>query len=126
MSAYGVREETWLIPVRTLIGERGITLSGGQRQRVCIARAAYQESDICLLDDPLSAVDAHVGQHLFENCIMSGPLAHRTRILVTHQLDVVHLADLILVMDRDEQNVGHIVQQGTYQVSFNLRPMSVY
>jgi len=102
---------------RTQIGERGITLSGGQRQRICIARAAYEHSSVVLLDDPLSAVDAHVGHHLLEECIVKGPLAARTRILVTHHLDVLPRADLILVMDRDTEHEGRIVQQGTYQVS---------
>ena len=68
-----------------------------------------------LLDDPLSAVDANVGHHLLQNCILNGPFAHRTRILVTHQLDVLPRADLILVMERDDANEGRIIQQGTYQ-----------
>lgn len=52
---------------RTEIGEKGINLSGGQKQRVSIARACYAEADVYLFDDPLSAVDAHVGSHLFEH-----------------------------------------------------------
>lgn len=99
----------------TKVGERGITLSGGQKQRVCIARAAYIESDIVLLDDPLSAVDAQVGKHLLERCILSGPLAKRTRILVTHHLDVLPLAGIVLVLDRDDA-CGRILQQGSYNV----------
>jgi ATP-binding cassette subfamily C (CFTR/MRP) protein 1 len=99
-----------------LLGEKGINLSGGQKQRICIARAAYQDSKVVLLDDPLSAVDAHVGSHIVENCLLSGPLAPRTRILVTHQLDLLPQADLILVMDRNEKNEGYIAQQGTFKV----------
>lgn len=53
----------------TLVGERGVSLSGGQRARISLARAIYREADIYLLDDPLSAVDTHVGKHIFENCI---------------------------------------------------------
>lgn len=106
----------WLME-RTKIGEKGITLSGGQRQRICIARAAYSDTDIVLLDDPLSAVDANVGHHLLNKCILQGPFSHRTRILVTHQLDVLRYSDLILVMDRDEANEGRITQSGTYEVN---------
>lgn len=74
------------------------------------------DSDIVLLDDPLSAVDAHVGRHLLQNCILAGPLANRTRVLVTHHLDVLPFADYVVVMDSDG-TVGRIVQQGTYAVS---------
>jgi ABC-type bacteriocin/lantibiotic exporter with double-glycine peptidase domain len=98
-----------------MVGEKGITLSGGQRQRVCIARAAYADSDIILLDDPLSAVDAHVADHLLQACILSGPPAHRTRILVTHNLNVLPHADLVVMMQSDG-SVGRIIQQGTYKV----------
>ncbi|ODN81434.1 hypothetical protein L202_01864 [Cryptococcus amylolentus CBS 6039] len=109
----------WPQGVLTEIGERGITLSGGQRQRICIARAAYSQASVVLLDDPLSAVDAHVGNHLLHNCILNGPLSHRTRVLVTHHLDMLHHADVILVMGKDEKGDGHIIQQGTYE-----QPMS--
>ena len=49
----------------TLVGERGVTLSGGQKARVSLARAIYHDADICLLDDPLSAVDIAVAKHIF-------------------------------------------------------------
>lgn len=93
----------------TEIGERGITISGGQKQRLNIARATYFDADIILLDDPLSAVDAHVGNHLFEKCIV-GELGDRTRLLVTHQLHFLPQVHRILVV-KD----GVIVEQGTYQ-----------
>lgn len=99
----------------TQIGERGINLSGGQKQRICIARAAYAESGVVLLDDPLSAVDAQVGRHILHNCILNGPLADRTRILVTHHLEVLPYADHIVVMDSDG-SIGRILQQGSYPV----------
>lgn len=63
----------------------GVNLSGGQQQRVSLARAAYSESDIIVLDDPLSAVDAHLGDHIFHKLI-KGYLSNRTRILVTNQV----------------------------------------
>jgi ABC-type multidrug transport system fused ATPase/permease subunit len=53
----------------TEIGERGINLSGGQKQRISIARAMYNDADIYVFDDPLSALDAHVGKHVFEECM---------------------------------------------------------
>ena len=53
----------------TEIGEKGINVSGGQKQRVSLARSVYQDEAIYILDDPLSAVDAHVGKHIFENVI---------------------------------------------------------
>lgn len=69
------------------IGERGLNLSGGQKQRISLARAVYSNKDIFLLDDPLSAVDAHVGKHIFEECIKK-ELQGKSIILVTHQLQV--------------------------------------
>jgi ABC-type multidrug transport system fused ATPase/permease subunit len=93
----------------TEIGEQGINLSGGQKQRLSLARAVYSDADIYIFDDPLSAVDAHVGKHLFEECIKND-LASKTRILVTHQLHVLPGVDYIYIMEN-----GHLVQQGTYE-----------
>ena len=55
--------------VETEIGEKGINLSGGQKQRISLARAVYRVADFYILDDPLSAVDVHVGRHIFDHCI---------------------------------------------------------
>jgi ATP-binding cassette subfamily C (CFTR/MRP) protein 1 len=82
----------------TEIGERGITISGGQKQRLNIARAIYFDADIVLMDDPLSAVDAHVGRHIFDNAI-SGLLKDKCRILATHQLWVLSRCDRILWLE---------------------------
>ncbi|XP_068126625.1 ATP-binding cassette sub-family C member 2-like [Hyperolius riggenbachi] len=95
---------------QTEIGERGVNLSGGQKQRVSLARAVYSNADIYLLDDPLSAVDVHVGKHLFDKVIgQNGLLRNKTRILVTHSLAVLPMADLIIIMED-----GSIAQAGTY------------
>ncbi|XP_020571516.1 ABC transporter C family member 3-like [Phalaenopsis equestris] len=93
---------------KTIIGERGINLSGGQKQRIQIARALYQDCDIYLLDDPFSAVDAQTGNHLFKECML-GLLASKTVIYVTHQMEFLPSADLILVM-----KMGEFIQTGKY------------
>ncbi|TAQ85854.1 hypothetical protein B7494_g5813 [Chlorociboria aeruginascens] len=82
----------------TEIGERGITVSGGQKQRLNIARAVYFDADLIICDDPLSAVDAHVGRHIFDNVIM-GLLKNKARILATHQLWVLNRCDRIIWME---------------------------
>lgn len=93
----------------TIVGEKGVSLSGGQRARINLARAIYRRADIYLLDDPLSAVDTHVGKHLFEKCIHTH-LKGKTRILVTHQLHYLKKAGLIIVI-----NNGKIEAQGTFE-----------
>ncbi|KAH7314784.1 hypothetical protein KP509_21G019800 [Ceratopteris richardii] len=94
---------------QTEIGEKGINLSGGQKQRIQLARAIYQDKDVYLLDDVLSAVDAHTGSHLFKECIC-GILSGKTVLLVTHQVEFLAQSDLILVM-KD----GKISQAGRYE-----------
>ena len=56
----------------TEIGEKGINVSGGQKQRISLARACYHDADFYIMDDPLSAVDVHVGKHIFDECISGG------------------------------------------------------
>ena len=93
----------------TLIGDRGVTLSGGQMARVSLARAIYQEADIYLLDDPLSAVDIMVGRDIFNNCVR-GFLQDKIVVLVTHHVQFVRRADWIIVM-KD----GSAVCSGAYE-----------
>ncbi|GFZ17648.1 multidrug resistance-associated protein 5 [Actinidia rufa] len=93
---------------QTIIGDRGINLSGGQKQRVQLARALYQDADIYLLDDPFSAVDAQTGSELFKEYILTA-LATKTVIFVTHQIEFLPAADLILVLKE-----GRIIQSGKY------------
>ncbi|XP_078163870.1 putative ABC transporter C family member 15 [Carex rostrata] len=93
----------------TEIGERGINMSGGQKQRIQIARAVYQDADIYILDDPFSAVDAHTGSQLFKDCLM-GILKEKTILYVTHQVEFLPAADLILVMQD-----GKIAQAGKFK-----------
>ncbi|GAB1601881.1 resistance-associated 1, partial [Argonauta hians] len=94
----------------TEIGEKGINLSGGQKQRVSLARAAYADADIYLLDDPLSAVDSHVGKSIFNNLIgNTGQLKDKTRLLVTHGVHWLPMVDFVIIMDE-----GKILRIGTY------------
>jgi ABC-type bacteriocin/lantibiotic exporter with double-glycine peptidase domain len=103
----------------TEIGEKGINLSGGQKQRVSLARAVYQQRDIYLLDDPLSAVDANVGKHIFEQVIgPTGLLSHATRILVTHGLHFLKQVDQIIVMKGTLHT--YRVHQNYTKLSFEL------
>ncbi|XP_077867141.1 ATP-binding cassette sub-family C member 4-like [Saccoglossus kowalevskii] len=85
----------------TMVGEKGVTLSGGQKARVNLARAIYSDADVYLLDDPLSAVDAAVGRHLFNKCIKTY-LSSKPCILVTHQLQYLQAADKILILKEGE------------------------
>jgi ABC-type multidrug transport system fused ATPase/permease subunit len=97
----------------TMIGERGITLSGGQKARVSIARACYCSyfgTGIYLLDDPLAAVDSHVGAHMFEHIIgAKGLLSQKLRVLVTNQLQYLQYCDKVVMMVD-----GKIAEQGSY------------
>jgi len=91
----------------TEIGEKGVNLSGGQKARVSLARALYRNSDIYLLDDPLSAVDAHVGNFILKECFMNY-LKDKTRVLVTHKFESLKYVDYIYIFSK-----GKIIEQGT-------------
>ncbi|XP_006183606.2 ATP-binding cassette sub-family C member 11 [Camelus ferus] len=92
----------------TEIGERGLNLSGGQKQRISLARAVYSDHELFLLDDPLSAVDVHVGKHIFEECIKK-TLRGKTVVLVTHQLQYLEFCDQIILLED-----GKICEKGTH------------
>ncbi|XP_076457523.1 multidrug resistance-associated protein 1-like isoform X2 [Babylonia areolata] len=93
------------------IGEKGVNMSGGQKQRLSLARAVYHNADLLLFDDPLSAVDTHVGKHIFKKVFSSvGVLKHKTRVLVTHAVHFLPSVDYIIVMDG-----GHVTQAGSYE-----------
>ena len=92
----------------TEIGEKGVNLSGGQKARISLARAMYCDNDIYILDDPISALDAHVGKNIMNNCIV-GYLKGKTIILATHALQYAAFADKIYYMKN-----GEIHWQGTY------------
>lgn len=90
---------------KTAVGDRGVSLSGGQRARINLARAVYKEADIYLLDDPLSAVDTHVGKQLFQECI-TGFLKFKIVILVTHQIQHLEKVNNILYLDDGIPRLG--------------------
>ncbi|KDR79020.1 hypothetical protein GALMADRAFT_244748 [Galerina marginata CBS 339.88] len=95
----------------TEIGEKGVNLSGGQKQRINVARALYYNADVVIMDDPLSAVDAHVGKALFQDAILGALRSQgKTVVFVTHALHFLSQCDYIYTM-RD----GRIAEKGTYQ-----------
>jgi len=98
---------------QTMVGEQGINLSGGQKARLSLARAAYSQREIIILDDPLSALDPGVAAKVFNECIVK-LLAGRTRILVTNMLNVLPMCDHVLLLHANEGEPGRIVEQGTY------------
>ena len=93
---------------QTGVGERGVTLSGGQRARVSLARAVYADADLYVLDDPLSAVDFKVGQHIFEKCVKE-LLGNKTRMMVSHHKDHMKDADEVIVLYK-----GRVLERGGF------------
>ena len=98
----------------TMLGERGINLSGGQRQRAAIARALVRQPSVLVLDDALSAVDAHTEMEILT--ALEAATAERTRIIVSHRFSAVRNADQILVLDE-----GRIVERGTHDATRRRR-----
>ncbi|KAF9907006.1 hypothetical protein EC991_011401 [Linnemannia zychae] len=94
---------------RTEIGERGVNLSGGQKARLSLARSVYYNADMVIMDDPLSAVDAHVGKRLWQDCVLQ-ELSNKTRVIATHQLHILPDVDYVICMKH-----GRIAEQGTFQ-----------
>lgn len=113
LQACALKQDLEILPGgdQTEIGEKGINLSGGQKQRVSLARAVYNDADIYFLDDPLSAVDAHVGKHIFEEVLgPKGILSRKTRVLVTHGITYLPEVDNIFVLKE-----GEVSETGTYK-----------
>uniref|UniRef100_A0A8B9RQR1 ATP binding cassette subfamily C member 4 n=1 Tax=Accipiter nisus TaxID=211598 RepID=A0A8B9RQR1_9AVES len=109
----------------TVIGDRGATLSGGQKARVNLARAVYQDADIYLLDDPLSAVDAEVGRHLFEKCICQA-LHQKISVLVTHQLQYLRAANQILILKDAENALAAVPEESRSEGKINFKVYRKY
>ena len=93
---------------QTVVGERGEVLSGGQQARVSLARAVYADVDLYLLDDPLSAVDFKVGQHIFKSCI-NDLLGEKMRVLTSHQENQMREADQVIVLYK-----GRLLEKGSF------------
>lgn len=102
---------------KTIVGDRGVSLSGGQRARINLARAVYKQADIYLLDDPLSAVDTHVGKQLFKECI-TGYLKHKAVILVTHQIQHLQGANNILYLEDGVPRLGNMYKFSFHYIQF--------
>ncbi|CDR46108.1 CYFA0S22e00100g1_1 [Cyberlindnera fabianii] len=101
----------------TLVGEKGISLSGGQKARISLARAVYSRADVYLMDDPLAAVDEHVGKHLTDHVLSDkGLLGSKAKILATNKISVLSIANNITLMQD-----GAITQQGTYDEVMSVK-----
>ena len=97
-----------------LVGERGVTLSGGQKQRAALARALFKDPPVLILDDPLSAVDAHTEEEILENLEQAS--RGRTLLLASHRVSAMRVMDRIYVLDG-----GRVVEEGTHRALQNAR-----
>jgi ATP-binding cassette subfamily B multidrug efflux pump len=91
----------------TLVGERGLTLSGGQKQRAAISRAVLRDPRILILDDALASVDTYTEEKILRH--LTGVMAGRTTILISHRVSTIQNADEIVVL-----HDGEIVERGTH------------
>ncbi|KAJ2850630.1 hypothetical protein IWW36_001741 [Coemansia brasiliensis] len=115
IDACALRADLKMLPAGDLteIGEKGINLSGGQKARVSLARAVYSRADIYIMDDPLAAVDAHVGKHIFSHVLgPNGLLKSRARILATNAMQFLKYSDNILMIQD-----GQIIEQNTFALA---------
>lgn len=110
-----LKRDLQLLPYgeNTLASEKGSNLSGGQCARINLARAVYHEADIYLLDDPLSAVDVHVGKNIFQDCVKNF-LKDKTVVLITHQHHLLKHADKIIYLEE-----GRVCAEGSYSDLLN-------
>ncbi|GAA5830633.1 hypothetical protein JCM11251_002541 [Rhodosporidiobolus azoricus] len=117
VEACALKEDLKMLPQgdATEVGEKGISLSGGQKARIALARAVYARADIYLLDDPLSAVDAHVGRHLFDRVIgPDGLLKDKARLLCTNAIPYCEQADELIFLRN-----GVILERSTYAAAIS-------
>jgi len=124
LDACALRSDLAVLPQghMTEVGEKGVSLSGGQKARICLARACYARADIYLLDDPLSAVDAHVGRHIFDQVIgPTGLLKNKARILCTNAVNFLPHTDQIIMLRR-----GIILERGTYSDAIDNSSSELY
>ena len=124
LDACALRSDLAVLPQghMTEVGEKGVSLSGGQKARICLARACYARADIYLLDDPLSAVDAHVGRHIFDQVIgPTGLLRNKARILCTNAVNFLPHTDKVIMLRR-----GIILERGTYSDAMDNSASELY
>jgi ATP-binding cassette subfamily C (CFTR/MRP) protein 1 len=124
LDACALRSDLAVLPQghMTEVGEKGVSLSGGQKARICLARACYARADIYLLDDPLSAVDAHVGRHIFDRVIgPNGLLKNKARLLCTNAVTFLPQSDQILMVRR-----GIILERGNYHSTMSNPNSELY
>ncbi|KAJ3620808.1 hypothetical protein MTP99_004726 [Tenebrio molitor] len=101
---------------QTLVGERGVMLSGGQKARISLARAVYRDADIYLLDDPLSAVDAHVAEHIFNECLLNY-LKNKSVVLVTHQVKYLSKVNQVYFIENGKLTAGETLNKANKYVN---------